>query len=420
VFSELARTWLPIVAAVDFLIVLPLLAISVVMALVLRPKRAGWLGYSAAIGVGFALGYLVLGTEARPALRVGILIAIVGLAVATMLVTGRTTLGGVLLIAAAAPWLLFDVAILADVALLGRRMIDPSGTVISLIFAVVTAGIGVSLVRFPRPWDVRHPRPPEPPPADPAERHWDVVSRLTFGTDRLLSPPIVGSLAAVLLGAEVTATVAHGRPPLEVVVLGSVGALVSAAGYALGFALVRTPRSRRALEPFVGWPSRSSSDLAGWPAARSSSVPGRSAATSGTRRSDPRTAGFASMRWSRPGTSPRLGPWLSECPSARHSSASNGPPGKPCSSGWEGAPSTSMASRPRSRRSSPPGATSASEPKSCWRPTASACWQATGRPTRPNPSELWATGWDIGGGGHGAGSWAASSGAGSRSRPRSS
>jgi hypothetical protein len=251
VFSDVARTWLPIVAAVDLLVVLPLLTTATVVALFRRPKRAGWLSHSAAIGVGFALGFLVLVTEARPALRVGILIAIVGLAVATMLVTGRTALGGALLIAAAVPWLLFDVAILADVAVLGRRMIDPPGTIISLLFAVLTAVIGVSLIGFQRQSDVRHPRPPEPPPADLSPRRWDVVSQLTFGTHRLLTPPVVGSVAAVLLGAQVTATVAHGRPPLEVVVLGTVGTILSAAGYALGFALVRTPRSRRALEPFI-------------------------------------------------------------------------------------------------------------------------------------------------------------------------
>jgi hypothetical protein len=83
VFSDIARTWLPMIVAIDILIVLPGVAAATVMALIRRPSRAGWLGYAAALGVGLALGFFVLVTDARPALRVAILIAIAVVAAST-------------------------------------------------------------------------------------------------------------------------------------------------------------------------------------------------------------------------------------------------------------------------------------------------------------------------------------------------
>ena len=254
VYSEVVRTWLPFIVATDLLVVLPLLAAATVVALVRRSHRAAWLGYAAAGAVGLALGFLVLGTSDRPALRVAILVAIAVLAVVATIVGERPARGGVLIVAAAIPWLVFDAAILADVAFLGRRMIDPSGTVLSLAVAAVAAVVGVSLIVAQRQWDARHPRPVDPTPVDPPGRRWDVVARLTFGADHWWSPPRVGSLVGLLLGTWLTTTMAHGRPPLQVVVIGALGVVVSTVAYTLGFAIARTPGSRRALEPFV-WAS---------------------------------------------------------------------------------------------------------------------------------------------------------------------
>jgi hypothetical protein len=94
-----------------------------------------------------------------------------------------------------------------------------------------------------------------PAPAEPEVypgRRWDAIAQAIIGPSRL-GPilPLASSVAAILIGSELSVAVAHGRPIFETIAVVAAGSILTGAGAALAWALAWPPEARRTYESFV-------------------------------------------------------------------------------------------------------------------------------------------------------------------------
>jgi hypothetical protein len=254
--TEFVREFLPFAPAIA-LFALPIVFVVLAALRLSRRRIPRWLIAVAAICIAVWLGYALLASEDPPWVRAVALLGIV------LLVTGISLRGwvdaaGLVLIAAALPWLAYAAAWLLDGLIAGRR-IDAARALPPFVTSVVAIAFGIAFVRFHRQYTARHPKPE--PPAEPATRRWDAVARAIQGADLFgLTPPTGSAIVVLIVGTMISVTIAHGRPILETIVIVIVAAVATGLAATLAWTVVRSRRSRRAFEAFV-W-------LAEWELAR--------------------------------------------------------------------------------------------------------------------------------------------------------
>ena len=246
------------------LIAFPLAGI-VLVALELTGRRQAWLRWLTVASLGFVLGFGLVISESDSA-SAGLAIVVIAVLAVVLVRARQRGLAGGLAIAAAAPWLASGGAVLLDVAM-GAPDIAPGPATGPFIAAVAGLAIGIKLLRdgrsATRDASARGSAPGDPalaPATDPIrwvggpapDRPWDAASRAAFGpTIGGLNAATVATMAVLVVGPMVVAGVIHGRPLVEAIVIGALGAGLTALLATIAWAVVWPPRNRRAFEAFA-------------------------------------------------------------------------------------------------------------------------------------------------------------------------
>jgi hypothetical protein len=262
--SDVATTVIASAVSVAIILGVPIAGGAAAIARV-RGRRASRFGAIALVLLGLIMGYGLL-AETIAAIRATSLLGIV-VFVSIAALVGRLSLAGLILIAAASPWTIYAGGYLLDIVVAQRRL-DSIVVLPPFVTGVVAIASGIAFVRFHRQYAARHPQPE--PPQEPTTRRWDTVARAITGPELLgLTPPTGSATVVLIVGTLISVTVAHGRPILPTIAIVIVGAIATGLAATLAWAVVRSPRSRRAFEAFVWlgeWELARFGELIGGPA----------------------------------------------------------------------------------------------------------------------------------------------------------
>ena len=248
--QEIARTVIASTTALA-LVGLPVVVVGLIAGRLTgrlgRRGRRRLLGLGA-IFIGSLFGFALLIADPHPAIRVGAIVGVLVVATATVWL-GRLSHAGLFLIACASPWTVYAGAVLLDVALFNRR-IRVDSVVLPLVIGIIGIAFGLILIDTHRRALRRHPELDEPPV--PRRRVWNAASQAILGPSILgLNLAALASVAFMIMGARLTASVGHGLDILGAIAVVALGSIATGFVATVAWFAAWPTRSRPAFEAFA-------------------------------------------------------------------------------------------------------------------------------------------------------------------------